>query len=497
MQKNEADVFSYYAKRFSNHTFLVHRKGTFTYKEFARLIDKCQHYFQPKKFAAGSVLCIAGNNTPEYLATVFACFRAGYTITSINPNLTSHEIIERVKYVNASALLVQQNIFSKEILHDISEQNISCYFFDEAVEVPEQSLSPAVNTFNPTAFIQFTGGTSGAFKAAVISHENIFNNAIQMLTHYGNRLAFQKEVVLVTIPFYHTFSLVFNVFSMMRIGGTCILIENVRNLEEVLQAAAKHQPTIMVAVNTMYKRMMQHPEFSGNDFRSLKICIGGGEKVQSETKSQWKGKTEKEIYEAYGLTETTAMLTCNPLDERNTIDSVGIPLPGTMIRILDEQLNEITPVRTSGNIWVKGPQVSAGYFNNETVNRELYHEGWFNTGDIGEWDENNFLKILDRSKDLIIVSGLKVYPAEVDAAIMEVPGIIDAAALGIKDEHTGEKIVAYIVTNTELSDDLLMAYCKTKLAPYKIPKIFTRIDSIPKSSIGKTSRHLLKQKLKL
>ena len=493
MQVTMYNHFADCAARYPELPFIYFKNEVYTYRSFLKLTESYRALLQQID-NCDEVICLAGNNTPGYIAALLAAFATGHPVSNINPGFTTSEISERMSYVKSKTLLVQVNSVPQAAINALQQHGINCYFFDATTcPVASTTTAPVAVTGNHTAFIQFTGGTTGAYKAAVITHQNILENGRQIAEHLGTLVPKPGESVLVTIPFYHTFSLVFNVFTWMRAGAVCILIENVRQFDDLFASAQQHKPVLMVAVNTMYNRMMQHPEFKASHFESLRVSLAGGEKVQGETKLQWKQKTGKNLYEAYGLTETTAMLTCNYLDERNTADCVGVPLHNTQIKLTDEKGNIISHTHTAGVIWVKGPQVTSRYYNNTTANAELFNDGWFNTGDIGEWETGGYLRILDRAKDMIAVSGIKVYPAEVDAVLMEVAGVLDCACLGVKDEHTGEKIVAYIVSNSPVNEDELIAHCQKKLAAYKIPKQFIAIDSIPKSAIGKTSRHLLKQ----
>lgn len=491
------NVISFLLDRTGNEqdVFLVGRDAVCTYAAFKELVFKCSDYLDAQHLPADAVVCLAGSNTSEYLGFLFAALGKGYSVTNINPNLTPFEIVQRVQYVKSPLLLVEDGAIDAMTIAAIGESGVNVKPFSN-VDLAQSNPSPfEVNTKPAAAFIQFTGGTSGAFKAAIITHENIIGNVSQIMEHFATVVKGRKARVLVTIPFYHSFSLVFNVFHALRMGGSCVLVRNVRVFEDVFFAARNFVPQIMVAVNTMYKRFMQHPAFNAHDFDSLEICIGGGEKIQPDTKRLWKSKTGKELYEAYGLTETTAMLICNPLNERNSIEYAGIALPGTQIKLLNNDGNALGADEKTGDIWVKGPQVTIGYYANEHANNEFFAQGWFNTGDVGEFNEEGFLKILDRSKDLINVSGLKVYPAEVEAVLMGAEGVLDCAVIGIKDEHTGERVVACIVSQAAINEDKLKQYCTGKLAAYKVPKEFIVVDAIPKSGIGKTSRQLLKQKL--
>lgn len=493
---NVTKAFLAAAKRFGTKTFLVCNERNVSYIEFAGGIKFFQEFLYSRNIPKNEVLCITGNNTPEYLALSFAILGSGYRLTNLNPNLTPFEIVQRAAFVNAPLIFVQQNIFSPASWKEIEKAGISLSSFGEFPV--SQAGTVTIYPGSGEAFIQFTGGTSGAFKAAIVSHENILGNSRQITAHLGTSVVPGEESALVTVPFYHTFSFVFNAVTMASIGATLILVENVRNVEMLLDAVEKYQPTLMVAVNTMYRRIMQHVKFSGSSFESLKICIGGGEKIQPETKRLWQKSTGKNIFEAYGLTETAAMLTCNPIDtSKNMIDCAGIPLPETSIQLLDENLAVINQVHQAGDIYAKGIQVSKKYYKNPEATKETFLNGWLKTGDIGEWEQGGYLRILDRSKDMVSVSGMKVYPSEVESVLMEIEGIKDCGVIGIKDEETGEKVVACILSDIEPDKDSILRHCRKKLAAYKIPKMIMRVTAIPKSSIGKTSRQLLKKSLNL
>lgn len=484
-------------EKFGDKPFLITKEREYTYEEFSKYVNHFNAYLKEKNIPKDTVIGIVTSNSPTYLAFTYAALGSGYTINSVNANLTPYEIVQRAKFVNSSVVFAQPGILNGNQVSELSNEGFRIEYFNSSETLNTKPLSKADVTLTSDALLQFTGGTSGTFKAAIITHENIINHIPQLIDCFGKYTTIGEERVLVLVPFYHSFSLIFNGIAFAHFGASLVLVENVRDMGDVIYCSDTFKPTITMTVNTMYRRLMQHPDFNGAAFSSFKICMAGGEKCQPDTKVEWEKATGKPLYEAYGLTETTAMLCSNPIEpDKNVMDSVGLPLPNTQIELMDKN-NNILPrdSKDSGEIVAKGPQVTKGYLNNGEANQEAFTDGWFRTGDVGEWKEGGYLKILDRSKDMISVSGMKVYPSEVEAVLLERPDVIDCGVIGLPDDNTGERVVACILSEREIDKEVLRAYCREKLTQYKVPKDFIKVQSIPKSSIGKTSRPTLKKSI--
>lgn len=481
--------------KFGDKPFLISKTGEYTYEEFSRYVNHFNAYLKGKNIPQDTVIGVVTSNSATYLAYTYAAWANGYTLNSVNPNLTPYEIVQRAKFVNSPIIFAQPGNLNGNQVSELEHEGFTIEYYQETQEIDAAPLSEADIKPAENALLQFTGGTSGTFKAAIITHQNIIGHVPQVTEFFAPYTSISEERMLVLVPFYHSFSLVFKGVVMAHLGASLILVENVRDMGDVIYCAETFKPTITMTVNTMYRRLMQHPDFNGAAFASFKICMAGGEKCQPDTKVDWEKHTGKPLYEAYGLTETTAMLTSNPIEpDKNVIDSIGIALPDTHIELMDKSNNILSrDAKDSGEIVVKGPQVTKGYLNNDEANKDAFVNGWFKTGDIGEWKPGGYLKILDRSKDMISVSGMKVYPSEVEAVLLERNDVIDCGVIGIPDDNTGERIVACILSNAELDKEALRAYCSEKLTRYKVPKEFIKVQSIPKSSIGKTSRPTLKK----
>ena len=473
-----------------------------TYSAFYKDLCATVSFLDEQKIPTGIHFSIIAPNSIDYLLVLFAMQTRGNTAVNLNPQLTTKEIAHRLAFTQVEVLITTKEIF----LSLQSAINISIVLFlNECPEgdfpnsthlqlkIPAFSEIPAVENMSvPNAFLQFTGGTSGITKAAIIQHQNVLSNVKQITTHINDTSEVYPHCILVAFPFYHVFSIVFNVLTFLNGGGTCVLIASPRDIDSIIHVFKNYPITFTVAVNTLYKLLMQHPQIGEVDFSSLKYSIGGGEHIQYSTKVKWQALTGVPIYEAYGLTETAAMAIVNPLNEKNDLKTIGIALPETEVELFDDMHQIIRTTDCAGEIALKGPQVTSGYYNNPTETDNAFFEGWFKTGDIAIRNDTGYFTIIDRKKDMISVSGNKVYPNEVEEVIAQVEGILDVAVVARRSSTSGEEVVACVVTDREIDKEQIIAYCRASLTNFKIPKDVVYLAQLPKSPIGKTLRAQLR-----
>jgi long-chain acyl-CoA synthetase len=359
--------------------------------------------------------------------------------------------------------------------------------------VPAVELGP-----DDLAFLQYTGGTTGVAKGAMLTHGNMVANMLQASAWIGTELVTPGEEVIITaLPLYHIFSLTANGLVFMSLGGLNWLITNPRDMPGFVKELKKSRPTAITGVNTLFNGLLNTPGFAELDFSRLHLTLGGGMAVQRSVAERWKKITGCTLAEAYGLTETSPAVCINPLNLAAYNGSIGLPIPSTDVAIWSEE-GQPLPIGETGELMVRGPQVMKGYWNrpNETAN-VLDAEGWLHTGDIARMDENGYVYIVDRKKDMILVSGFNVYPNEVEDTVMQHPGVAEVAAVGVPDEHSGEVVKLFVVRkDPSLTIDALKAFCRENLTGYKRPKLIEFRDALPKSNVGKILRRELRDEHK-
>ncbi|MEM6799923.1 MAG: AMP-binding protein, partial [Bacteroidota bacterium] len=367
--------------------------------------------------------------------------------------------------------------------------------FKEALEIGSDCrfLPPEIKS-EDVGFLQYTGGTTGVSKGATLTHANLMSNLLVMEAWNGGKLSEEKEIIVTALPLYHIFAFTVNCMAMVSIGGTNLLITNPRDMKGFLNEIAKYPFTVITGVNTLFNGMLNHPDIEKVDFSHLKIAAGGGMAVQVAVNEAWKKRTGVPILEGYGLSETSPVLTTNPNDGTDQIGTIGVPVPNTDVKIMDEAGNEVAQGER-GEICAKGPQVMKGYWNRLDENDKYFFPGaWFRTGDIGIMREDGFFKIVDRKKDMILVSGFNVFPNEIEDVVAHHPGVLEVAAVGVPDEKSTEAVKVFVVKkDPNLSMEDVRAYCKENLTGYKVPKHVEFREELPKSNVGKIIRRLLKE----
>ncbi|NMW24545.1 AMP-binding protein, partial [Rhodanobacter denitrificans] len=359
-------------------------------------------------------------------------------------------------------------------------------------------LQPVTMTHDDIAFLQYTGGTTGVAKGAMLTHGNMVANMLQAAAWIGTDLVKPGEEVIITaLPLYHIFSLTANGLVFMRLGGLNWLITNPRDMPGFVKELRKSGFTALTGVNTLFNGLLNTPGFSDLDFSKLHLTLGGGMAVQRAVAERWKKITGCTLAEAYGLTETSPAVCINPLDLKEYNGSIGLPVPSTNVAIWSED-GQPLPTGEVGELMVHGPQVMKGYWNrpDETA-KVLGADGWLHTGDIAKMDGNGYFYIVDRKKDMILVSGFNVYPNEVEDAVMAHPGVLEVAAVGVPDEHSGEVVKLFVVRkDPNLTEEALKQFCRENLTGYKRPKLIEFRDSLPKSNVGKILRRELRDEKK-
>jgi long-chain acyl-CoA synthetase len=358
-------------------------------------------------------------------------------------------------------------------------------------------MKPVSIKSDDTAFLQYTGGTTGVAKGAILSHRNIMANIQQADAWFKSLLVDRQEIIITALPLYHIFSLTANCMFFSSIGGLNVLIPNPRQISSMVKELKKFKFTSITGVNTLFNALMKDPGFASLDFSDLHLALGGGMAMQKVVAEKWQELTHAPLLEAYGLTEASPCVTINPVNVKAFNGSIGLPVSSTDIRILDDEGNEVA-VGAPGELAVKGPQVMKGYWNNPMETAKVFtNDGWLLTGDIASVDENGFVRILERKKDMILVSGFNVYPNEIEDVIARMPGIREVAVIAVTDESSGEAPKAFIVKDDDnLTADDVIQYCRQHLTGYKIPKHVEFAKELPKSNVGKILRRALKDSAK-
>ncbi|QXZ08598.1 long-chain-fatty-acid--CoA ligase [Comamonas sp. Y33R10-2] len=492
-------------------------------------------YLQSLGLQRGDRVALMMPNIPQYPVAVAAVLRAGFVVVNVNPLYTPRELEHQLKDSGAKAIVIIEN-FAKTLqdgMHgSVIEHIVLCAMGDElsflkgmlvnyvvrSVKklVPAFSLPGAVR-FNDAlakgrsasfsapvlkaddiALLQYTGGTTGVSKGAVLLHKNIIANVLQ--SEAWNQPAMKKvpageqPTSICALPLYHIFAFTVNMMLGMRTGGKTVLIPNPRDLKATLKELSQHRFHSFPAVNTLFNGLANHPDFSTVDWSHLKVSVGGGMAMQSAVAELWLKKTGCPICEGYGLSETSPSVTCNPVTATTYSGSIGVPLPSTYVKLVGADGQDVTQLGQPGEVAVLGPQVMAGYWlrPDETA-KSMTADGYFLTGDIGTMDERGFVKIVDRKKDMVIVSGFNVYPNEVEDVVSNCPGVLECAVVGVPDEHTGEAVKLVIVKkDPNLTEQTVRDYCHENLTGYKRPRHIIFRTELPKTPVGKILRRELR-----
>ncbi len=509
----------------------------FTFGEIDRYSAAFASWLQSQGFARGARVAIMMPNVVQYPIAVAGVLRAGYVVVNVNPLYTARELEHQLKDSGAEAIVILENFaatlqqviartavkkvviaslgemlgFPKSAIVDFAVRRLKKLVpgyslpghvkFTETLDAgARRKLEPVAVTQQDIAFLQYTGGTTGVSKGAALTHGNLVANVLQMeawivpALHDTSRGPVPTQFVYIcALPLYHVFALVVNCLFGMRIGTLNVLIPNPRDIAGFVKELGKYKFNVLPGVNTLYNALLGSEDFRKLDFASLRVANGGGMAVQKATSEKWLALTGVPIIEGYGLSETSPVATCNPILNREYNGTIGLPFPNTEIQILDDA-GQVVPLGQPGEIAIRGPQVMAGYWNrpDETA-KVMTPDGFFKSGDIGIMDERGYIRIVDRKKDMILVSGFNVYPNEIEQVITTHPGVVECAAIGVPDERSGEAVKVFVVRkDPALTVDQLMEFCKENFTGYKKPKYIEFRDELPKSNVGKILRRELR-----
>ncbi|MBD3631074.1 AMP-binding protein [Cyclobacterium sp.] len=469
-------------------------------------------------------------NLLQYPVAMFGALRAGLIVVNTNPLYTSSEMKHQYSDAGVKTVVILANFAHnlEKIREELGIKHIVTTEIGDLLGglkgtivnlvvkyikkmVPAYSL-PGAWTFNkalaagenktlekPTlksedlAFLQYTGGTTGVSKGAMLSHGNIVANMQQISAWMKPKLKEREETVITALPLYHIFALTVNCLAMMKIGAHNVLITNPRDMPAFCKELKKHPFSVFTGVNTLFNGLLNQASFRDLDFSSLKIAVGGGMAVQKSVARRWEQVTGTPLAEGYGLTETSPVVSCNPIDGTERLGTIGVPLPNTEVKIVDDEGKSL-PVGERGELCVRGPQVMPGYWQRPEETKDAFYEEWFKTGDIAVQDEDGFLQIVDRKKEMILVSGFNVYPNEVEDALAAHDAVNEVGVIGLPDEKSTEKVVAYVVKNdAPLTAEELIAFSRENLTSYKVPKEIYFVDELPKSNVGKILRRVIRE----
>ncbi|MGK7394050.1 MAG: AMP-binding protein [Candidatus Cyclobacteriaceae bacterium M3_2C_046] len=500
-----------------------------TYKQLDKLsLDFASFLQNEVGLKKGDRLAIQMPNLLQYPIAMFGALRAGLIVVNTNPLYTPREMEHQLKDAGVKAIVILAN-FASNLEKILKKTDIEQVVITEIGDMLGWVKKPIVNfvvknvkkmvppyhlegtiSFNQAlkkgkaskfikckteskdiAFLQYTGGTTGVAKGAMLTHRNLIANMLQNMEWMKPKLLEREEIVITALPLYHIFALTVNCLTFLKMGARNVLITNPRDMPAFLKELKKYKFTVFTGVNTLFNGLLNRPEFAKLDFSNFKIAVGGGMAVQKVVAEKWQEVTGTTLAEGYGLTETSPVLSCNPIDGNEKIGTIGLPFPNTDIAIMDDEGNEL-PEGQDGEICAKGPQVMPGYWNNEAETDMVFRNGWFKTGDIGRFDKDGYLKIVDRKKEMINVSGFNVYPNEIENIVAAHPKVLEVGAVGVPDHRSNEVVKIFVVKkDPSLTQEELLAYCRENLTPYKVPKQIEFKEALPKSNIGKILRRLL------
>ncbi len=502
---------------------------TITFTELDRLSAAFGAFLQARGLNKGARVALMMPNVLQYPVCLFGILRVGCTVVNVNPLYTPRELEHQLNDSGAEMIVVVENfahtladVLSKtEVKHVIVtaigemlglkgvlvdfvlrhvkkmipawEIPAATRLSDALAEGGRRKLEPVAIGHEDIAFLQYTGGTTGVAKGAMLLHRNIIANLLQAGAWVKPFLGNKRHVVITPLPLYHIFSLTANCLIFMTLGAENVLITNPRDIPGLVKEMSKHSFTAITGVNTLFNALLNNAEFQKLDFSTLQMTLGGGMAVQKAVADRWEKVTGKPLIEAYGLTETSPAATINPLDLPEYNGAIGLPISSTDLVLRDDDGKEVA-LGDRGEICIKGPQVMAGYWKRpEETAKVIDHDGWLATGDIGVVDERGYVRIVDRKKDMILVSGFNVYPNEIEAVVAMHPGVLECAAVGVPDAKSGEAVKLFVVKkDPALTAEALLAHCREQLTGYKCPRDVEFRTELPKSNVGKILRRELR-----
>ena len=524
------ELFEKSVEQFRSRSAYHNMGKTITFGELESMSRAFGAWLQARGLSKGARVAVMMPNCLQYPICIFGILRAGCSVVNVNPLYTARELEHQLKDSGTEAIVILENfahvlqqVRSKTAVKHVvvaalgdllGVKGLIVNFVVRNVKkmVPRFELPGAIR-FNAmlgqgaglelkkvdvghedVAFLQYTGGTTGVAKGAALLHRNILANVEQASAWVRPFLDQSKPQTIITaLPLYHIFSLTANALLMMRIGGLNVLITNPREIPGFVKELGKHRFTMFTGVNTLFNALLNHPDIAGVDFSSLKVSLGGGMAVMKNVADRWKQVTGCTLVEAYGLSETSPAATINPLDLKEYNGAIGLPVPSTDISIRGEDGKEVS-LGQPGEICIKGPQVMAGYWQrpDETA-KVMTSDGYFCSGDVGIMDEAGYVRIVDRKKDMVVVSGFKVFPNEIESVVSSHPGVLECAAIGVPDAHSGEAVKLFVVKkDPALTEAALRKFCEENFTGYKRPRQIQFRTELPKTNVGKILRRALR-----
>lgn len=523
-------VFDEACQKYPQHKAFSNMGVTFTYSELYEKVQQFASFLQYElKLKKGDRIALQMPNMLQFPVALFGALRSGLTVVNTNPLYTAKEMLHQFKDSEAKAIVIMANYghLLEQIIKETKIESVVVTELGELFPFPKnlivnsvvkyvKKMVPAYNlpqaysfkqaldlgrgkapqsvacTQQDIAFLQYTGGTTGVSKGAVLTHSNIIANMLQICHWMTPLLREGQETCITPLPMYHIFSLTVNAMAFLKYGTHNVLITNPRDLPAVVKDMKKHPFTLMTGVNTLFNGLLNNEEFKKLDFSGLKMSVGGAMALQSAVTLRWKEITNSVLVEGYGLTEASPVVCCNPIDGTDRVGTIGLPLPSTDVKLVDDDDKEVAPGQP-GELCVKGPQVMHSYWKKPEETSNILKNGWLHTGDVAMLTEDGYFKIVDRKKDMILVSGFNVYPNEVEEAIASHPGVLEVAAVGLPSEHSGEVVKAFVVKkDPSLTEQAVIDYAKKSLTNYKVPREVEFRKELPKTNVGKILRRALR-----
>ncbi|HEX7676112.1 MAG TPA: AMP-binding protein [Bdellovibrio sp.] len=525
------DIYDESIRKFQDKKAFTNMGVSLTFRQLDEKVNAFASFLQNElKLKKGDRIAIQMPNLLQFPVIVFASFRVGLTIVNTNPLYTAKEMHHQFKDSGAKAIVIMANFAShlEEIIKETDIESVvvteladlfptpkrilvnsvvkyikkmvpayhlpHAYTFRQALELGAMRPHQSVKTnHEDLAFLQYTGGTTGVAKGAMLTHRNVIANMLQIREWMSPKLIEGQEIAIAALPLYHIFALTLNCLAFLKMGAENVLVTNPRDIPGFIKELKKTPFTALAGVNTLFNALMNNPEFVTIDFKNVKVSVAGAMTLQKPVAEKWMELTKSVIVEGYGLTEASPVVCCNPIDGTDRTGTIGLPVPSTDVRLLNDDGQEVA-MGEAGELCCLGPQVMKGYWNrpDETAN-VMTKDGWLRTGDIATMDADGFFKIVDRKKDMILVSGFNVYPNEVEEAIASHPGVLEVAAIGVPDQHSGEIVKVVIVKrDPNLTAEEVIAHAKKSLTNYKVPRLVEFRTELPKTNVGKILRRALR-----
>lgn len=525
------EMFEQSVARFADQPAFINMGQVMTFRKLEERSRAFAAYLQNELgLKKGDRVALMMPNLLQYPIALFGVLRAGMVVVNVNPLYTPRELEHQLNDSGASAIVIVSNfahtlekvVFNTQVKHVIltrmgdqlsAAKGTLVNFVVKYIKrlVPKYNLPDAISfrsalqrgrrqqyikpdiTNNDLAFLQYTGGTTGVAKGAMLTHRNMQANLIQSRAAYGPLLNEGHELVVTALPLYHIFALTVNCLLFIEMGGCNLMITNPRDIPAVVKELSRYPFTALTGVNTLFNALLNNEDFRELDFSTLRLSVGGGMSVQRSVAEKWEKLTGRHLLEGYGLTECAPLVSGNPYDLKHYSGSIGIPVPSTDVRLVDDNGNEV-PYGEAGELQVKGPQVMLGYWQRPEATDEILKDGWLSTGDVVTIDDEGFLRIVDRKKDMILVSGFNVYPNEIEEVVSMHDKVLECAAIGVPNGASGEMVkICVVKKDPSLTRDELIAHCRKHLTGYKVPKKVEFYDELPKSNVGKILRRKLRE----